>query len=274
MSSDVPADRHRRRTDARVRIAGAIEVFDRLGAEPLHRRAQREQDLTGSPGHRGSPESGEVNRLTAQEQRVAQVGHRAADESRDRRTTADRPRQHDAEVVAHRANADGVGLYPRRFRVAVSAQKPWRVGRGVRSEHCDTRRRGRCRPGLRCLARSYVGARLPGGLGERELRAGRGVVDHGHVDGCGGLVEGVGQGIRFRAIHEAREIHEKGSERAAPERPRPSHPDPGLRTRPGVDAVTPGGEPDRRVHVRPTTDGRVHLSGTRGEPEVPRCSIW
>ena len=36
--------RGRRRIDARIQIGGAIEVFDRLGAEPLHRRAQREQD--------------------------------------------------------------------------------------------------------------------------------------------------------------------------------------------------------------------------------------
>ncbi|MFJ9590832.1 helix-turn-helix transcriptional regulator [Streptomyces acidicola] len=67
------AGRGRRRIDARVQIGGAIEVFDRLGAEPLHRRAQREQDLTGQPGRRGSPDTREVNRLTAQEQRVAQL---------------------------------------------------------------------------------------------------------------------------------------------------------------------------------------------------------
>ncbi|GAB2785251.1 hypothetical protein GCM10027073_17200 [Streptomyces chlorus] len=65
--------RGRRRIDARIQIGGAIEVFDRLGAEPLHRRAQREQDLTGPPGGRGSPDTREVNGLTAQEQRVAQL---------------------------------------------------------------------------------------------------------------------------------------------------------------------------------------------------------
>ncbi|WP_329078401.1 ATP-binding protein [Streptomyces niveus] len=65
--------RGRRRIDARVRIGGAIEVFDRLGAEPLHRRAQREQDLTGPPGRRGSSDTRAVNRLTAQEKRVAQL---------------------------------------------------------------------------------------------------------------------------------------------------------------------------------------------------------
>ncbi|MDT0443474.1 AAA family ATPase [Streptomyces johnsoniae] len=65
--------RRRRRIDARAQIGGAIEVFDRLGAEPLHRRAQREQDLTGPPGRRGSPDIGEVSRLTVQEQRVAEL---------------------------------------------------------------------------------------------------------------------------------------------------------------------------------------------------------
>ncbi|MFE1049022.1 AAA family ATPase [Streptomyces olivaceus] len=65
--------RGRRRTDARVQIGGAIEAFDRLGAEPLRQRAQREQDLTGAPGHRRSSDTGAMNRLTAQEQRVAQL---------------------------------------------------------------------------------------------------------------------------------------------------------------------------------------------------------
>ncbi|ONK09590.1 LuxR family transcriptional regulator [Streptomyces sp. MP131-18] len=65
--------RGRRRIDARVQIGAAIEVFDRLGAEPLHRRARREQELTGPPGRRGSLDTDEVNRLTLQEQRVAQL---------------------------------------------------------------------------------------------------------------------------------------------------------------------------------------------------------
>ncbi|GAB2714299.1 ATP-binding protein [Nocardia thraciensis] len=65
--------RARRRTDARIQLAGAAELFDRLGAEPLRRRAQREHDLTGPPGSRGSPDVREVNRLTAQEQRVARL---------------------------------------------------------------------------------------------------------------------------------------------------------------------------------------------------------
>lgn len=65
--------RGRRRIDARVQIGGAIEVFDRLGAEPLHRRAQREQDLTGPPGRHGGSDTRAVNRLTAQEERVAEL---------------------------------------------------------------------------------------------------------------------------------------------------------------------------------------------------------
>ncbi|WP_461296902.1 AAA family ATPase [Streptomyces harbinensis] len=65
--------RGRRRTDARVRIGAALEAFDRLGAEPLRQRAQREQDLTGPPGRRGGSDTPAVGRLTAQEQRVAQL---------------------------------------------------------------------------------------------------------------------------------------------------------------------------------------------------------
>ncbi|MFD4024873.1 AAA family ATPase [Streptomyces sp. NPDC058576] len=65
--------RSRRRIDARVRIGAALEVFGRLGAQPLHRRAQREQDLTGPPGRRGTSDTWAVSRLTAQEERVAQL---------------------------------------------------------------------------------------------------------------------------------------------------------------------------------------------------------
>ncbi|MGQ4447751.1 LuxR C-terminal-related transcriptional regulator [Streptomyces griseus] len=63
----------RLRADARVRIGAALEAFDRLGAGPLRQRAQREQDLTGEPGRRGSSDTRAMNRLTAQEQRVAQL---------------------------------------------------------------------------------------------------------------------------------------------------------------------------------------------------------
>ncbi|GAA1452109.1 AAA family ATPase [Nocardiopsis tropica] len=65
--------RGRRRTDARVHLGSALEVFDRLGAEPLGRRARRERDLTGPPGGRGSPDAGEDVRLTAQEHRIARL---------------------------------------------------------------------------------------------------------------------------------------------------------------------------------------------------------
>jgi DNA-binding CsgD family transcriptional regulator len=63
--------RNRRRTDARVQLSAAAEAFERLGAKPLRTRARREHDLTGPPGHRGKPEPGAVDRLTAQEERVA-----------------------------------------------------------------------------------------------------------------------------------------------------------------------------------------------------------
>lgn len=65
--------RGRRRTDARVHLGSALEVFDHLGAEPLSRRARRERDLTGPPGRRGSPGAGEDVRLTAQEHRIARL---------------------------------------------------------------------------------------------------------------------------------------------------------------------------------------------------------
>ncbi|MFJ3038253.1 ATP-binding protein [Streptomyces tendae] len=65
--------RGRRRTDARVRIGAALEAFERLGAEPLRQRAQREQDLTGAPGRRESSDTRAMNQLTAQEQRVAEL---------------------------------------------------------------------------------------------------------------------------------------------------------------------------------------------------------
>ncbi|EGX58192.1 LuxR family transcriptional regulator [Streptomyces zinciresistens K42] len=65
--------RGRRRIDARVQIGAASAAFDRLGAQPLHHRAQREQDLTGPPRRRGSSDTRAVSRLTPQEQRVAQL---------------------------------------------------------------------------------------------------------------------------------------------------------------------------------------------------------
>ncbi|WP_246260682.1 hypothetical protein [Streptomyces typhae] len=50
-----------------------MEAFERLGAEPLRQRAQREQDLTGAPGRRGSSGAWAMNRLTAQGRRAAQL---------------------------------------------------------------------------------------------------------------------------------------------------------------------------------------------------------
>lgn len=75
--------RARRRADARTQLAAAAEVFDRLGAEPLRRRALREQDLADGPTtHRGP---GPAATLTAQEMRVARL---AADRMTNREIAA------------------------------------------------------------------------------------------------------------------------------------------------------------------------------------------
>lgn len=68
--------RERRRTDARLHLGGALEVFDRLGAQSLGRRARRERDLTGPPGGsggRGDRDGAKGVRLTPQEQRIARL---------------------------------------------------------------------------------------------------------------------------------------------------------------------------------------------------------
>ena len=65
--------RARRRTDARLQFEESLEVFQRLGAEPLRRRAQREYDLTAPPGRRTSPEAVSPSQLTAQELQVARL---------------------------------------------------------------------------------------------------------------------------------------------------------------------------------------------------------
>ncbi|BBG03786.1 MULTISPECIES: helix-turn-helix transcriptional regulator [Pseudonocardia] len=63
--------RARRRSDARRQLAAAAAVFDRLGADPLRRRALREQDLADGPTLRRGP--GSSAGLTAQELRVARL---------------------------------------------------------------------------------------------------------------------------------------------------------------------------------------------------------
>ncbi|MEQ3553654.1 LuxR family transcriptional regulator [Pseudonocardia nematodicida] len=63
--------RARRRADARHQLAAAAQVFDRLGAEPLRRRALREQDLTNGPVARNA--TGPSAELTAQELRIARL---------------------------------------------------------------------------------------------------------------------------------------------------------------------------------------------------------
>ncbi len=75
--------RARRRADARTQLAAAAEVFDRLGAEPLRRRALREQDLADGPTTRRGP--GPAATLTAQEMRVARL---AADHMTNREIAA------------------------------------------------------------------------------------------------------------------------------------------------------------------------------------------
>jgi DNA-binding CsgD family transcriptional regulator len=65
--------RARRRADARLQLAGAAEIFDRLGAEPLRVRALREQALTERPAAPRVPDPATAAGLTAQELRVARL---------------------------------------------------------------------------------------------------------------------------------------------------------------------------------------------------------
>ncbi|MEQ3551130.1 AAA family ATPase [Pseudonocardia nematodicida] len=65
--------RARRRADARLQLAGAAEVFERLGAEPLRERALREQALAEGPTARREPGPPGRAGLTAQELRVARL---------------------------------------------------------------------------------------------------------------------------------------------------------------------------------------------------------
>jgi DNA-binding CsgD family transcriptional regulator len=65
--------RARRRADARVQLAGAAEIFDRLGAEPLRARALREQALTEPPAAAHAADPATAAGLTAQELRVARL---------------------------------------------------------------------------------------------------------------------------------------------------------------------------------------------------------
>ena len=65
--------RVRRRADARIQLATAAEIFDRLGAEPLRVRALREQALTERPAAPRAPDPATAAGLTAQELRVARL---------------------------------------------------------------------------------------------------------------------------------------------------------------------------------------------------------
>lgn len=65
--------RARRRADARFQLAGAAEIFDRLGAEPLRVRALREQALTERRAAPGVADPPTAAGLTTQELRVARL---------------------------------------------------------------------------------------------------------------------------------------------------------------------------------------------------------
>lgn len=65
--------RARRRNDSRMQLEESLDVFQRLGAEPLRSRAQREHDLTAPPGRRTRPGAVSPNQLTAQELQVARL---------------------------------------------------------------------------------------------------------------------------------------------------------------------------------------------------------
>jgi DNA-binding CsgD family transcriptional regulator/tetratricopeptide (TPR) repeat protein len=77
--------RARRRADARFQLAGAAEIFDRLGAEPLRARALREQALTERPAGAHAADPATAAGLTAQELRVARL---AADRLTNREIAA------------------------------------------------------------------------------------------------------------------------------------------------------------------------------------------
>ncbi|MEU6643491.1 AAA family ATPase [Saccharomonospora sp. NPDC046836] len=77
--------RARRRADARLQLAGAAEIFDRLGAEPLRMRALREQALTERRAAPRVADPPTAAGLTAQELRVAQL---AADRLTNREIAA------------------------------------------------------------------------------------------------------------------------------------------------------------------------------------------
>ena len=69
------ATRARRKTDARTQLRAALEIFDRLGAEPWSGRAASELRATGvvipqSPGRQGP---GALGQLTPQELQIVRL---------------------------------------------------------------------------------------------------------------------------------------------------------------------------------------------------------
>jgi DNA-binding CsgD family transcriptional regulator len=63
--------RRRRKSDARLHLRGALDLFDRLGAEPWSRRARAELRATGETVRRRDP--GAIERVTAQELQIARL---------------------------------------------------------------------------------------------------------------------------------------------------------------------------------------------------------
>ena len=67
--------RARRKTEARTQLRAALEIFDRLGAEPWNARAARELHATGvaTPQGRGRHGSGALGQLTPQELQIVRL---------------------------------------------------------------------------------------------------------------------------------------------------------------------------------------------------------
>ena len=81
--------RERRRTDARVHLRAAIDIFRRLGAVPWAERAEAELRATGETARKRDASA--AGQLTPQELQIARPGHRRPDQPRDRRAAVPQP---------------------------------------------------------------------------------------------------------------------------------------------------------------------------------------
>ncbi len=63
--------RQKRKLDARSQLSAAVDIFDRLGAQPWSERARRELRAAGVPAGRREPQA--VDRLTPQELHIARL---------------------------------------------------------------------------------------------------------------------------------------------------------------------------------------------------------